>query len=41
MRVAGERGSSALPFGVQALQTNWGGRNFAVINNSNAMALSQ
>jgi len=41
MRVAGERGSSALPFGVQAPQTNWGGRNFAVINNSNALALSQ
>jgi hypothetical protein len=41
MRVAGERGTSALPFGADAQQTNWGGRNFAVINNSNALALSQ
>jgi hypothetical protein len=41
MRVAGEAGSSVLPFGVQPQQMNWGGRNFAVINNSNALALSQ
>jgi len=41
IRVVGEQGTSGLQSSIQALQTNWGGRNFTVIDNRNALALSQ
>jgi len=40
-RSAGELGTSGLPSGVQATQTNWGGRNFTVIDNKGAIFLSR
>jgi len=39
--VAGEQGTSGLPSNVHAPQENWGGRNFTMIGNKEAMALSQ
>jgi len=40
VRIAGELGTSGLPPGIHAPQTNWGGRTFTVIDNKNALALA-
>ncbi|KAI9509113.1 hypothetical protein F5148DRAFT_800622 [Russula earlei] len=39
-RIVGELGTSGLPPGIHAPQMNWGGRNFTMIDNQNAVALS-
>jgi hypothetical protein len=41
MCVVGEKGTSGLPSGIHAQQVNWGGKNFTMIDNKNAVALSQ
>lgn len=41
MRIVGEQGTSSLPSGVRAQQANWNGKNFTVIDNANALALSK
>ncbi|KAI0271118.1 hypothetical protein BGY98DRAFT_1100374 [Russula aff. rugulosa BPL654] len=41
IRVVGEQGSSSLPSGARAQQTNWGGKNFTLIDNAGAIALSK
>jgi oxidoreductase len=40
IRIVGEQGTSDLPSGAHAQQTNWGGKNFTMIDNSSAVALS-
>jgi len=41
LRIVGEQGTSCLPSGAQAQETNWGGKNFTMIDNASALALSQ
>jgi len=41
IRIAGEQGTSGLPSNIHASQENWGGKNFTVIDNKEAIALSQ
>ncbi|KAH9991163.1 hypothetical protein BJV77DRAFT_1009290 [Russula vinacea] len=40
IRIVGEQGTTDLPSGVHAQQKNWGGKNFTMIDNSSALALS-
>jgi len=41
IHIVGEQGTSSLPSGAHAQEMNWGGKNFTMIDNANAVALSK
>ncbi|KAF8493035.1 hypothetical protein F5888DRAFT_1726475 [Russula emetica] len=41
IRIVGEQGTSSLPSDAYTQQTNWNGKNFTVVDNSSAVALSK